>query len=160
MIYIGSIGNPNIGHSDVADEVWAIVRSDKRVPSWMKHVPELSPSWELFKQYLTWRDCGHWNKDTFEREYVPRFLDEFKNGDSDLLCTLAYLKELDQSGKNIWLVCFCADETMCHRSIVAGILQGLGFNVAGNDYSKYYNMITCTATKEEEQHSTVFSDKC
>lgn len=141
MIHISNIQNQNLGCSDVADEVWAIVRSGKRVPFWMQHIPELSPSWELFKQYLTWRDCGHWNKETFEQKYVPRFLSEFKDGGEQVLNTLVELKRLDDAGKHVYLVCFCQDESLCHRSIVAGILQGLGFNVDAPDYSRYYQML-------------------
>ena len=34
------------------DEIWAVVRSLKNKADYMKHVPELSPSWNLFKKYL------------------------------------------------------------------------------------------------------------
>lgn len=39
------------------------------------------------------------------------------------------------------LACFCGDETLCHRSIVAGLLQGAGADVrlaSGADYSRYF----------------------
>ena len=38
------------------DEVWAIVRSLKYVGAKIRHVPELSPSWNLFKRYRSLHD--------------------------------------------------------------------------------------------------------
>ena len=53
------------------------------------------------------------------------------------------LYKADRAGKNIALVCFCLDEQLCHRSIVAGLLQGVGCHVnmrSNKDYSHYYNL--------------------
>lgn len=140
MIILSNMSNPNLGYSGCADEIWAIVRSDKRIPSYMIHMPELAPSWELFKKYLTWRDTGHWNRETFEQKYVPQYLRELRYS-NDAIDALCHLKGLDQSDKVICLTCFCQDETMCHRSILAGVLQGMGYNVRCDDYSRYYNMM-------------------
>lgn len=118
------------------DEVWAIVRSLKKLEK-MKHVPELSPSWELFKKYLQLRDAKQWNTNTFRSIYVPMFLKEMSSIGAKR--KLTELVELDRQGKNICLVCFCHDEALCHRSIIAGILQHMGIQVQGvkGDYSKY-----------------------
>lgn len=46
-----------------------------------------------------------------------------------------------QKGETVGLACFCGDETLCHRSIVAGLLQGAGADVrlaSGADYSRYF----------------------
>lgn len=42
-----------------------------------------------------------------------------------------------RSGKHICLVCFCTDETLCHRSILAGVLQANDIAVQGvkNNYT-------------------------
>ena len=61
------------------DEIWAIVRSLKSKSSYLTQVPELSPSWDLFKTYLKLRDDGNWNKQTFETIYKPRFLSQIAN---------------------------------------------------------------------------------
>lgn len=118
------------------DEVWAIVRSLKN-PGQMKHVPELSPSWRLFKRYLGLRNAGDWNTGTFQKIYVPVFLKEMQSVAARR--KLTELIELDRQGKRICLACFCPDETTCHRSIVAGILQNKGIAVNGiaKDYSDY-----------------------
>lgn len=118
------------------DEVWAIVRSLKN-PGNMKYVPELSPSWNLFKRYLQLRDSGQWNAETFRSIYVPAFLREIKAG--TVRKKLNELVKLDRQGKRIGLICFCSDEALCHRSIVAGVLQHVGVHVQGThkDYSEY-----------------------
>lgn len=133
MITVTDIRNVN----DAAyDEVWAIVRSLKN-PGKMKHVPELSPSWDLFKSYMQLRDTKQWNADTFRNSYVPIFLKEMMGIEARK--KLSELVELDKQGKRICLICFCRDETLCHRSIIAGILQYAGIQVQGikGDYSKY-----------------------
>ena len=128
------------------DEVWAIIRSDKKLRlnkryDFMKCVKELSPEWGLFTNYRKWVEEKIWNKDTFVNNYVPQFIHDLKNN-SQAHTLLTQLCELDKSGKSICLVCFCEDETLCHRSIIAGILQGLGCNVTGvtQDYSAYYEI--------------------
>lgn len=72
MITVTGIRNVNYA---AYDEVWAIVRSLKN-PGKMKHAPEMSPSWALFKKYLQLRDTGKWNTDAFRSIYVPAFLKE------------------------------------------------------------------------------------
>jgi len=57
-----------------------------------------------------------------------------------------YLNQLylaDKAGKKINLVCFCPTEDMCHRIIIAGLLQGSGCDVqlkSNIDYQKYYEL--------------------
>lgn len=123
-----------VNYSDY-DEVWAIVRSLKYGNQKMRHVPELSPSWSLFKTYMDMRKEGRWNEDTFRKVYVPRFLKEMRGREQQML-----MGELFNTQKNIALVCFCEDECLCHRSIIGGMLQGAGANVRGlsRDYSFYY----------------------
>ena len=53
MITVTNIRNVN---NAAYDETWAIVRSLKN-PGKMNHVPELSPSWALFKKYLRLKDA-------------------------------------------------------------------------------------------------------
>lgn len=146
MITIGSFKDI----SDEYDEIWIIVRSLKSTPyvpnTQVFHIPALSPSPDLFNKYLTWRDNGEWNEDTFQNKYVPQFLYEMHNDEAQQA-----LNTLIEHGKThkILLVCYCKDESMCHRSIVMGIIQGicntcdrelksLILSEFENDYSKYY----------------------
>lgn len=133
MLIIASIRNVD---QKEYDEVWTIVRSLKN-PRNMKHVPELSPSWNLFKRYLQLRDSGQWNAEAFKNIYVPVFLREIQA--SVARKRLNEFVWLDRQGKRICLVCFCPEEELCHRSIVAGVLQHVGVHVQGthNDYSEY-----------------------
>lgn len=133
MITITNIRN--INYVDY-DEVWSIVRSIKN-PWRMKQIPEMSPSWKLFKKYLSFRDSGKWNTAAFQDVYVPTFLQEIRNAAARR--KLTELIELDRQGKRVCLACFFPDETLCHRSIVAGILQYAGVTIHGvkDDYSQY-----------------------
>ena len=110
------------------DEIWCIVRSLKNglpnadVPIY--HVPDLSPSFQLFKNYLAWRDQGVWNLQTFEQCYKPRFMQEMCN-----VQALAMLNRLYEKSKvmDILIVCFCPDESMCHRSLVKQIIASMDY---------------------------------
>lgn len=124
------------------EQIWMIVRSlkdlDYRSDIEMLYVPELSPSPELYHKFLEWKKNGQWNKETFLKEYVPEFLEDLHSSES----MAALRKIVDESQtKNIMLACYCSDEEMCHRSIVLGVLQGMGAKVAiDKDYLQYYEM--------------------
>ena len=124
------------------DEVWAIVRKLKSNPCNFRHVKDLSPSLELLNTFIELRGNGEWNKQAFDEIYLPRFLKEIK--DNEHARELLYeLYDRDSSGESIALTCFCDDEIICHRSVIAGILQGIKANVVtktGNDYIRYYEM--------------------
>ena len=143
------IGNMKTSRSLISrykiDEVWCIVRSLKTMPYFANipvfHVPNLSPSEELFHDYLHWRDYGMWNESTFIKEYVPRFLNEMHSLPNRKALNALWFA---QKQKNILLLCYCEEERTCHRSIVAGLLQGVCFKgekanvICQRDYSEYY----------------------
>lgn len=118
------------------DEVWVIMRSFRYGNPNIRQVQELSPSWFLFGQYRKLKEQGKWNEDTFRDIYVPQFLKEMHGkAQQELLNFLFFTK------KHICLACVCLDETLCHRSVIGGMLQGAGIPVEGlsDDYSYYYN---------------------
>lgn len=139
MIFMITILNIREAKQEQYDDVWAIVRYYRGRSDWIRQVIELAPSQELWAKYQKLKVTGNWNDKTFKQIYVPRFLKEMQ-----CQTARAKLNELfskDREGKNIALVCFCADELLCHRSIIAGLLQGTGCHVKtskGNDYSDYY----------------------
>lgn len=138
MITIKSIKDTN--YNDF-DEVWAIVRSMKSPSKHIKQVPELSPSLNLFFKHRTLVRENKWNKQAFDEIYAPQFLKEMHEKSATNLLNKLY--QLDKNGKKICLVCFCPDETLCHRSIIAGLLQGVGCNInieSGKDCSKYHEL--------------------
>lgn len=126
------------------DDAWLIVRAKKHPVEGTKYVPALSPSWELFHRYRELVDKGQWNAQSFKEVYVPEFISEMYAYRKETFPLLNELYKKGQKGKCIALICFCADEALCHRSILAGLLQGAGCNVKtehGTDYSIYYKML-------------------
>ncbi len=103
----------------------------------------LSPSISLLNLVNNLRKNGNWNKETFNRYYVPNFLYEMKAKDKRKRLTQIYKEGIDS---DIILLCHCSEEELCHRSIIAGFLQGAtketGIELVNcnNDYSEYYNM--------------------
>ena len=121
------------------NEVWAIVRFYRGKSPWINQVVDLSPSQKLWGKFNKLKLDGRWNEETFRSEYLPVFLKEMRSEAAREKLNELYKK--DKAGRSIALVCFCKEENLCHRSIIAGILQGVGCNVhtaTGNDYSKYY----------------------
>lgn len=138
MIMIGNIRDFRKG---MCHATYAIVRSMKNRSEWMMQMPELSPNQDLFHDYIgIWKPNGEWNKTTFDEKYAPRFLNQLAN-DPMARERLNELWRRDRAGETIGLACFCADETLCHRSIIAGLLQGAGADVrlaSKKDYSHYF----------------------
>lgn len=146
MIAIDCINN--IKENNEYDEVWAIVRSFKGSKiSNLKQMKELAPSSALFYDFLKESKYKDYlfQKDYFKYIYVPRFIAEIglSNKSQDILNSLI------KTDKNICLVCYCKNEEICHRSIVAGILQHFGvqikteeaYNQYGEDLMKFINRL-------------------
>ena len=121
------------------DEIWLIVRSLKHQVKDARQVKVLSTSSELFSKYLQLKNAGEWSEKTFKDVYVPMFLAQMREkGARD---ALNYLHRQDKAGKTVCLACFCPDERLCHRSIVAGLLRGCGCNVrtdTGESFAEYF----------------------
>lgn len=120
-------------------ENWMIVRAPDTIPSYAEHVPALSPSPELFAKYMKVYEAGTFDEKFFQEIYVPQFIEEFAaNKEANEL--LNYLCH-ESEKKNFYLGCYCEDERLCHRSIVAGLLLGAGAKIeTKREYIKYYNM--------------------
>ena len=69
---------------------------------------------------------------------VPVIAELAKNKEAE--ADLNYLCR-ESSRKNIVLGCYCEDEELCHRSIIAGILLGMEAQIkAEQEYLKYYEL--------------------
>ena len=134
----------NVFHTDPEDfdEVWVICYAVDELKEMFTayknvlHVPELAPQSGLFHAYRELVNRGQWDQRAFDEEYVPWFLEDIRQNEP----ALKLLKELADTSneKKIQLVCFCDNENMCHRSIVAGILQNMGADIeCSSTYSKY-----------------------
>ena len=83
------------------------------------HIPELSPTNELFKKYK-----GDHDWDYFEKE--------FQNQIETNQDTMEYLDLLienldDPNGNDVCLICCEKDNTLCHRRLIAEYLKFLGY---------------------------------
>ncbi len=122
---------------DDVKENWWIVRKPDYLPDNAKWVPELSPTPELFAYYSSFYEKGTWSKEHFDSEYVPWFIKDLKVNEKGKEY-LEYLKEISEK-EDINLCCYCIDERICHKTIIAGILKGMGADIECSDeYLKYY----------------------
>lgn len=109
------------------DEVWWIVRSPDDTPKEEKLVQSMAPSIELFQKYREAFHAGRFDAEFFQKEYVPQFISELSKNE-DVKEMLDYLYR-EGNRRNIVLGCYCENETLCHRSIIAGILLGMGAKI-------------------------------
>ncbi len=139
MITTGCI--PKINPDDF-DEVWWIVRSPDTIPVKEKLVllvSELAPSPELFRDYRQAFHAGRFGTEYFQNVYVPWFLKDLEKN-LEAQERLEYLCKESRT-KRIALCCYCEDESLCHRSIIAGILLGMGAVIeTKEEYLKYIEM--------------------
>lgn len=129
MIRVTSVGNYK---AEDYDDAYLIVRSisslerrNSPILETAKQVTALSPNSQLFHDYLEWDKAGNWNESTFTSQYRPRFEEQIKN-DPIAQQWLETLCEKSAAGRNIALMCFCSDENLCHRTIIADDLRQRG----------------------------------
>lgn len=138
MIFVGNIRELRPG---MFDSAYAIMRFYK--PSgtgWIQHLPVLSPDVALFRTFRQLQAEGKWNEAAFQNIYVPRFLKQMAS-DPAAVHALNDLFLRSKYGERIGLCCTCVNENACHRSIIAGMLQGAGAEVrlaSGADFSAYF----------------------
>ena len=136
MIYIGNYYKDR----DNNYKKYLVARKEGNYGEWL---PELSPSKTLLNQYLKFKDQGIWNKENFDKYYVTNFLYEMKNKKSRNMLNRIFKEGIEN---DLILMCYCNKEEMCHRSILAGLLQGaaeerkIQLVNCETDYSKYYKM--------------------
>ncbi len=145
MIIVGSFNNVSDkiisydGEEIFIDEAYGIVRNKK--DKYLINLPELAPSDELYSFYVQMKKSFKWTEKIFQEKYVPQYITDLVRNDK----AMETLTALIMSNKNIYLACFCENERFCHRSILAGILKGLGADVQSLDtdvgnYLKYYDI--------------------
>lgn len=122
------------------DATYAIVRNLKGYQKGIKQLSLLSPSTELYHYYCQEKKQGTWTEEKFQEIYVPQFLKEMRSPEViDKLNDI--LVRVREKNEDITLCCYCVEEQMCHRSIIAGLFQGIGLTVnkVWRDYSPYYD---------------------
>lgn len=105
-------------------EIWLITRVNKNIPG-VKWVPELAPDRDLYNKYL-----NDW-KGKPGQEWWPEYKKEFELQlqSETRLRALREVWSLVNSGQVIALLCYCAEDTYCHRSIVAEFLRNYDVKV-------------------------------
>lgn len=131
-------------------ECLAIVHSCKpgEIPINARQVAQLAPSDELFHDYRYAMKNGLFTDEWFKSVYVLRFLrDISKNEEAKRLLRNLCMKSYNH---DIFIGCFCENPRLCHRTIVANLLMGLGANISGYDerweyhYGMFKDYITST----------------
>lgn len=92
------------------------------------HVPQLSPSLGLYGDYMNrWKHGIFTNEEKELMElsnhswfdiYTERFNEEMITR-IDMINSLNRTEELLNEGKNVLYICYCADYSTCHRSLLA-----------------------------------------
>lgn len=142
MIHLENVYNVIQHTLNQYDQVWFITGDASEVKEYIDTHPqvvvhaELSPEQDLFRAYRERAKPGCWNRSAFDSFYVPHFLTDLSENQVGL-SLLQDLKE-QSSDQEIALACFCEDESMCHRSIIGGILLNMGASIdCAEDYRKY-----------------------
>lgn len=104
----------------------AIVHScqPEQLPFGARQVKELAPSDELFKEYRNAVHRGTFTSEWFENIYVPKFLQDLSTNQKAIMILENLCKNSFE--QNVLIGCFCQDARLCHRTIVANILYGMG----------------------------------
>lgn len=107
-------------------------------------VPDLAPSSGLFQATRICIEQKLWSWDRWMAWYVPEYLKELRERPSAQVQLEAIASKYGHNDtRNACIGCWCKQEMMCHRSIVAGILKGMGARVitkTQQDYLLYYHM--------------------
>lgn len=98
--------------------LFLVTRGTRKIKG-VRQTYELAPSPQLFSQYLSeWKNsppCEWWES------YSKLYLEELNYNFINKLTV-----GIDE-GKDITLICFCGDENRCHRKILKGIFDKLGY---------------------------------
>lgn len=81
-----------------------------------------------FSNILTGSEQGGWGLEKFNSEYRPIFTDEIINN----TVAQAWLDKIEiesKAGRKIALLCFCDDESTCHRLIIGEMLKNRNCDV-------------------------------
>lgn len=87
------------------------------------YTPELAPSKTLFFQMQEKKKQPDYNKaEVFNTFYKPRYLDNITNSELSVVALTDMLVTL-RKGRDITLLCYCGDTSLCHTSIIKSVLE-------------------------------------
>lgn len=117
MIIMSYLGESKELQDLEATRLLIVRKPPKVMPEEFHHVPELSPSLELFHQAQIWKREYEAKEDWFPL-YEERFLKEIKHR-TDMVHMFNQLERKSKNGKTFILYCYCKDIEFCHRKYVA-----------------------------------------
>ena len=109
---------------------------------------DLSPSKELLKVIEKLKETGSWNQESFQEYFVPSFIKETLQSPLKDVLNEAFVYS---KNNKLAIACFCEDKNMCHTSVIEGLLQAVGSETDGTNYSSYwliYRMMKIGTYKE------------
>lgn len=145
MIYLGSMYDKKTHHGTCI----AIVRGNQQGYG-DKRWQNLAPSKSLFGKYVAIKDAKKadgtpvYDRKWFDENYVGEFISDIVYRTGGVAdgneSAIDLLNEVYKRGKteDLTLLCYCSNESLCHRSIVGGILLSVGANIECDpSYVKY-----------------------
>lgn len=161
MVNLGYLGESRkIEFKEEDIKLFIVRRPVNGIPLGFIHIPDLSPSTDLFRDTKRWKN-GEYTKS--EEKYLhslnvdisssswwylyePRFKEELMSDKVEAI--FDRIKEVSRD-KNIWIFCYCKDLERCHRFIVGKELSKRGINV---------NFREMLCEKEDFNQVTFFDD--
>lgn len=127
LIKLSYLGNHHEFNLEEGLNLLIVRKPPKKIPKHFIHVPQLSPSLELFNQAQIWKKEYEKIEDWFPL-YEERFIKEIQERD-DMVRALRKLEKRIQEGCEIRLFCFCKNEQFCHRRLIGEELIKRGYEV-------------------------------
>lgn len=141
LAYLGESKNLNIEKNIL--KLLIVRRPVGKIPKGFIHVPQLSPSNNLFEKTQNWK-AKKFNKEELEilklkdvfsvdenswwYLYEDAFMLELQNR-KDMIKAVKRLKERLLKGEDIYLFCYCKDVCSCHRGLIGKYIEKDGFEV-------------------------------
>ncbi len=133
MLYLAYLGKATkLAINDKVPKLLIVRKPMSGIPKGFIHVPQLSPSTELFNNSRRWKEnhfhsdekilfdemkVSSQDKDAWWSLYVPAFERELDER-SDMKSALQRLEERLSNGEDIYLFCYCKNVDRCHRLLV------------------------------------------
>lgn len=144
MLYLAYLGEAKKINFKYSDKKLLIVRKPMgTIPHGFIHVPQLSPSLELFNKTQLWKQNQFTEKEKeflnnrgidFEGEnawwtiYNDYFLKEIQNR-PDMVKEIEKRKQMMDNGNDIYMFCYCKDVDHCHRKLIGEAIEKDGYKV-------------------------------
>lgn len=113
---------------------------------------ELAPSESLLGKEAALKQIGAWTPKNYSKTYAKEYLKELVNNPKHKI-VLNELYRRSKDGEKIALACTCEDPDMCHRSTILGLLQAVGCETIGKEYSPYWLMYRALEVENGKRNS-------